>query len=41
MKSKLMAAAAAAVLTVAGPAFAQGPKPTAAEAKAFVDKAAS
>jgi peptidyl-dipeptidase A len=33
-----MAAAAAAVL-LAGPAFAQGPQPTAAEAKAFVEQA--
>ena len=35
MKSKLLAATAAAVLLAAGPALAQAPKPTAAEAKAL------
>jgi len=39
MKSMLLAAAAAAVLAVAAPAAAQGAKPTAADAKAFVEQA--
>jgi len=39
MKSLLLAASAAAVLLVCGPAAAQGAQPTAAEAKAFVDQA--
>lgn len=39
MKSMLMAAAAAAVLVAAGPSAAQTAKPTAAEAKAFVENA--
>jgi peptidyl-dipeptidase A len=39
MKSKLLAASAAAVLLIGGPALAQAAKPTPAEAKAFVDKA--
>ena len=39
MKSQLMAASAAVLLLAAGPATAQGAKPTAAEAKAFVDQA--
>ena len=38
MKSQLLAATAVALLAF-GPASAQGSKPTAAEAKAFVDKA--
>jgi peptidyl-dipeptidase A len=39
MKSLLMAASAAVLLLVAGPAAAQAGKPTPADAKAFVDKA--
>jgi peptidyl-dipeptidase A len=39
MKSLLLAASAAAVLLVCGPAAAQGAQPTAADAKAFVDQA--
>jgi peptidyl-dipeptidase A len=39
MKSLLLAASAAAVLMVCGPAAAQGTPPTAADAKAFVDQA--
>jgi peptidyl-dipeptidase A len=39
MKSLLLAASAAALLLVCGPAAAQGPQPTAAEAKAFVEQA--
>lgn len=38
MKSKLLAAVAAMAVATALPAFAQAPAPTAAEAKAFVDK---
>jgi peptidyl-dipeptidase A len=41
MKSLLLAACAAAVLLVGGPAAAQGAQPTAAEAKAFVEQAES
>ena len=39
MKSHLMAASAAVLLFAAGPAAAQGAKPSAADAKAFADKA--
>jgi peptidyl-dipeptidase A len=39
MRSRLLAASAAAILLAAGPAAAQPPKPTPAEAKAFVDQA--
>jgi len=41
MKSLFLAASAAAVLLVCGPAAAQSAQPTAAEAKAFVDQAES
>jgi peptidyl-dipeptidase A len=41
MKSKLMAATAVALLLCAAPALAQGPAPTAADAKAFVERAES
>ena len=38
MKSKLLAAVAAMAVATALPAFAQAPAPTAAEAKAFIEK---